>query len=137
MSREHASRPRRAMGQLEAEILSVLWDAARRLTPAEVGARLPGEPELAYTTVMTVLTRLFDKGLLTRERQGRAWAYAPVLGRAEYTANRMNAILRDGGDQPVALARFVDHMTSAERVRLRKLLDAQRHKACPDEVLAL
>jgi predicted transcriptional regulator len=117
------------MGELEAQVLDVLWDEGCRLTPNEVGARLRGGAELAYTTVMTVLTRLFEKGVLTRVRQGRAWAYAPVLGREEYAAARMNEILRDGGDQPTALARFVDQMTPAERARLRRLLDARSHKS--------
>jgi uncharacterized protein HemY len=48
-----------------------------------------------------------------------------VLGREELAAEQMNAILRDGGDQSAALARFVDHMTPAERSRLRKVLDAR------------
>src|SRR5262245_25482304 len=125
MSRRNKPRPRRAMGELEAQVLDVLWDDGVRLTPTDVGARLPGG-ELAYTTVMTVLSRLYEKGVLTRERQGRAWAYAPVLGREDYAAQRMNDILRDGGDQSRALARFVDRMTPAERARLRQLLDARR-----------
>jgi BlaI family transcriptional regulator, penicillinase repressor len=117
--------PRLATGELEGRIMDVLWDAGGRLTPTDVGARLRPERELAYTTVMTVLARLFDKGMLTRERRGRAWAYQPVLGREELAAEQMNAILRDGGDQSAALARFVDHMTPAERSRLRKVLDAR------------
>jgi predicted transcriptional regulator len=113
------------MGELEAQVLDVLWDAPGHLTPTEVGARLPGDTELAYTTVMTVLTRLFEKGVLERERRGRAWAYAPVLGREEHTAERMNDILRGADDRSAALARFVDRMTPAERARLRRLLDGR------------
>jgi predicted transcriptional regulator len=130
MNRRRAAGPsRRGMGQLESQILDVLWDDGGRLTPSEVGARLHAEQELAYTTVMTVLTRLYEKGVLSRERRGRAWAYQPVLGRAEHTAERMNDILHEGGDQSKALARFVDQMTPAERQRLRKLLDSRGPKS--------
>ncbi len=122
-------RSRRATGELEAEVLEVLWDDGGRMTPSEVGARLHVEQELAYTTVMTVLTRLYEKGVLCRERRGRAWAYQPVLTREEHAAGRMNEILHNGGDRSKALARFLDQMTPAERERLRKLLESRRHKA--------
>ena len=122
-------RSRRATGELEAEVLEALWDDGGRMTPSEVGARLHVEQELAYTTVMTVLTRLYEKGVLCRERRGRAWAYQPVSTREEHAAGRMNEILHCGGDRSKALARFVDQMTPAERERLRKLLDSRSHKA--------
>ena len=59
---------RRAYGALETDVLGVLWDDDSSLTPGEVRDALGGD--LAYTTVMTVLTRLFEKGLVTRTQQG-------------------------------------------------------------------
>ena len=121
--------PRRArlgMGELESQVMDVLWDSEHFLTPAEVNACLASDRELAYTTVMTILVRLFEKGVVTREQRGRAWAYRPVLGREEHAAERMNAVLRAGGDQSVALARFVDNMSAKERSRLRRLLDDRK-----------
>jgi predicted transcriptional regulator len=106
----------------------VLWDADTRLTPAEVNAGLDTERELAYTTVMTILVRLFDKGVVTRERRGRAWAYRPLLSREEQAAERMNTLLRNGGDQAVSLARFVDQMSPKERAQLKRLLEARRRR---------
>lgn len=119
------SRARLGTGELEGRVMDVLWDGGGFLTPTEVNERL-ADRELAYTTVGTILVRLFDKGALTRERRGRAWAYQPVLGREEQTAERMKTILRDGGDQSVALARFVDSMTPEERKQLRRTLDARK-----------
>ena len=116
------------MGELEARVMDVLWDTGGWLTPAEVNAGLAGERELAYTTVMTVLVRLFDKGVVARQRQGRAWTYRPKLGREEQAAERMNALLRDGGDRSVSLARFVDQMSAKERAQLRRLLDGRRNR---------
>ena len=108
--------------------MDVLWDDGGQLTPSEVNARLDSERQLAYTTVMTVLVRLFEKGAVTRQRRGRAWAYRSVLGREEQAAQRMNEMLRDGGDQSISLARFVENMSTKERAELRRLLDARSRK---------
>ena len=124
---KRTARPARlGMGELEAQVMDVLWDAEGSLTPAEVNAQLATGRELAYTTVMTILVRLFDKGEATRERRGRAWAYRPVLDREEHAAERMNALLRAGGDRSIALARFVDTMSPKERAQLSRLLDARK-----------
>jgi predicted transcriptional regulator len=117
--------PRLGVGELEQQVMGVLWDDGGHLTAAEVNARLAADRELAYTTVMTVLVRLWEKGSITRERRGRAWAYRPVLGREEQTAQRMNALLRGGGDESIALARFLENMTQTERAQLQALLDAR------------
>jgi predicted transcriptional regulator len=128
MSPKAQDHARLGMGELEGQVMDVLWDDGGQLTPAEVNARLDSERELAYTTVMTVLVRLFEKGVVTRQRRGRAWAYRSVLGREEQAAQRMNAMLRGGGDQSISLARFVDNMTSKERAELQRLLAARSKK---------
>lgn len=114
------------MGELESQVLTVLWDDGGWLTPAEVNARLETGRDLAYTTVMTILVRLVEKEMVARERRGRAWAYRPLLGREEQAARRMNDLLRGGGDQSIALARFVDNMTAKERAELQRLLASRR-----------
>ena len=65
---------RRPMGALEAEVLDVLWHADGPVTPADV--RTAMGTDLAYTTVMTILVRLWEKGLTERTKQGRAYAYS-------------------------------------------------------------
>lgn len=69
-----------AFGSLEREVMDVLW-AAGDLAVREVQTRLPRD--VAYTTVMTTLDRLFKKGILSRRRSGRAFRYSPALTRAE------------------------------------------------------
>jgi len=103
---------RRPSGALEAEILAVLWDADKPLTASEVLAELPGQ--LAYTTVMTILSRLHVKGIVTRNAVGRAYAYRPLEGRAEVAAQRMAEVLERTGDQIDVLSRFVAHLGPAE-----------------------
>jgi predicted transcriptional regulator len=109
------------MGALEAEVLGVLWDQDRPLTPGEVAEAL--HTDLAYTTVMTILARLWKKGLAERHRQGRAFAYTAVLSEADLAAKRMHDTLDRTTDQAAVLSRFVEGLSPAEVRRLRKLLN--------------
>jgi predicted transcriptional regulator len=110
------------MGQLEARVLDVLWDHGGWLNPGEVHRLLPTDHELAYTTVMTILVRLHDKGLLDRHRDGRAYVYHPVLTRDEHAAARMAEFLASAGDRSQALNRFIAAITPEERAQLRRML---------------
>ena len=111
---------RRSMGELEYEVLTQLWIMDAPATPAEVLEGL--DTDLAYTTVMTILTRLVDKGLAVREKRGRAYAYAPVVSEAELTAQRMHAALEGTSDRKAALNGFVQSLSKRELTTLRALL---------------
>jgi predicted transcriptional regulator len=115
---------RREMGALEAEVLSELWAFGAPATPAEVLDAL--DTDLAYTTVMTILTRLWQKGLVKRQRQGRAYAYAPVMSEAEFTARRMRAVLAAASDRDAALSRFVGALSAREVKAVRALFNDPR-----------
>lgn len=109
------------MGALEHEVLSELWALGKPATPAVVLDALA--TDLAYTTVMTILTRLWQKGLVTRKRSGRAYAYTPSLSEAELTARRMRTTLAAASDQKAALGRFVGSLSAREARTLRTLLE--------------
>ncbi|HKE63684.1 MAG TPA: BlaI/MecI/CopY family transcriptional regulator [Micromonosporaceae bacterium] len=111
---------RRPSGSLEAEVMAVLAGAERPMSAAQVREAL--SDALAYTTVMTVLTRLADKGLAIRQRRGRAHVYAAVRDEAEVTAHRMRRIMDAGEDRVAALARFVDTLSDDEEAMLLGLL---------------
>lgn len=110
---------RRSPGSLEQEVLAALVAGDRALTPGEVRDLLGAE--LAYTTVMTVLTRLVAKGLLTRERAGRAYGYRRAAA-AEVTARRMRGILDAGNDRAAALTRFVGELSPEDERLIGELL---------------
>ena len=112
---------RRAAGELEAAALAVLQAAGSALTPGEVRERLGGD--LAYTTVVTILSRLYAKGVLTRSRTGRAYAYAPVADEPGLAARRMRGLLEAEPDREAVLARFVSSMSPADERLLRRMLD--------------
>ncbi len=109
---------RRERGELANEVLAVLA-AGDPLTPAEVLERL--DRELAYTTVMTTLARLYERGAVTRERSGRAYAYT-CADPAAATARQMRRMLDTEGDREVALARFLDELDPADVPVLERLL---------------
>ncbi|HEY8717647.1 BlaI/MecI/CopY family transcriptional regulator [Pengzhenrongella sp.] len=110
---------RRDRGQLENEVLAALAAASGPLTPAHVLAELGAG--LAYTTVMTTLTRLHGKGAVSRARAGRAYAYV-LADDATVAARRMRRVLDDGQDRAVVLARFFDELDPADVPVLAQLL---------------
>ncbi|SOD84621.1 BlaI/MecI/CopY family transcriptional regulator [Streptomyces sp. Ag109_G2-15] len=111
---------RRARGELESGVLAALWGADRPLTARQVLERLPGD--LAYTTVLTILSRLYDKGVLVRHRAGRGYAYAPVRDEASDTAARMRTLLERGSDREAVLTRFVSELSQEDEQLLHRLL---------------
>lgn len=123
--KKHDGAPgRRAAGELESGVMAVLWAAPGPMTAAQVGEQLPGE--LAYTTVLTILSRLFDKGMLTRRRSGRGYAYVPVLDEAADTAGRMVTLLERGSDRQAVLARFVQELSEEDEALIQELLRGEQ-----------
>ena len=120
------TRKKLAAGELESQVLDVLWDAGRPLTPRDVLDALGGRRGLAYTTVMTILSRLWQKGLLERDPHGRAYAYRPSVSRAARAASRMGEVLASAGDRSLALAQFVASLPADQRDELRKALRRSR-----------
>lgn len=116
--------PRRKLpsGELESRVLDVLWTADRAMTPGEVHAILATDRDLAYTTVMTILSRLCDKGELLRTKRGRAYAYRPLVGREQRVAQRMHDVLEAAQDHAVALNAFAATLSAAEQAALRAAL---------------
>lgn len=114
----------RRRGALEQEVLGCLAAAGRPLTVADVLAEL-GDG-LAYTTVLTAMSRLHAKGVLTREPAGRAFAYSlpadPAAMGASVTARRMARLLDSGADRAGVLARFVADLSAEDERLLAELL---------------
>lgn len=129
---------RRDAGGLEAEVLAALAGITGPATVAEVQERMPAE--LAYTTVMTTLARLTDKGALRRTKDGRAFRYqlaAPSDSLDDaVTARRMRRLLDDRADRAGVLARFVAELDPEEERLLAELLDRTSPEKDPAAVPA-
>lgn len=111
---------RRGDGELEADILAILWATDAALTPAEVADALA--TDLAYTTVMTVLTRLWKKDLAERIPQGRGYAYRATVTETELATQRLNDTLAGVADRPSLLAGFVGSLSADDQQHLRTIL---------------
>ena len=116
-------RARRAAGELESDVLAALWSAGEPVTAAAVHEQLG--TALAYNTVQTILTRLFDKGLLARSRSGRAYLYEPTKARADLAAEQMHALLGSGADHRSVLLSFVTGLSADDAAQLRALVAEQ------------
>jgi predicted transcriptional regulator len=126
-------RDRRDRGALEADVLAALHAADQPMTAREVQSRLGSD--LAYTTVMTTLARLYTKGALSRELVGRAFVYRLAgdtnVVDAAVIARRMRKLLEAGSDRSVALTRFVSELEPQDEQFLAELLrtlDADRRR---------
>ncbi|HEU4423470.1 MAG TPA: BlaI/MecI/CopY family transcriptional regulator [Pilimelia sp.] len=112
------------LGELERAVMDVLWDNGSPATVREVADRLR-DRELAYTTVMTVLDRLAGKGMVERERAGRAWLYRPAASREAYIARLMLDALDLADSRDAALVRFARSVSGSEAEVLRAALTDQ------------
>lgn len=88
-----------ALGKLEARVMEILWQLGQG-NVHDVSSRI--DAPRAYTTVMTTLERLFKKGLLTRQKSGRAFIYAPAVAREEWERRRADSLVASflNGAQP-------------------------------------
>lgn len=113
---------------LEREVMQEVWRRERASVREVLETLNAGERQRAYTTVMTTMCRLYDKGLLRRERHGKADVYEPALSADDYrrtrAAREVEALVGQYGDAALAhFARHVEELDPARLTRLRKLAD--------------
>ena len=113
-----------ALGSLETQVMGALWAAGHPLTVRETLEALNADrtPPLAYTTVLTVMSRLAQKGALTRTPRGRGHQYAPAV--TDEAALAVRYVIAAYGN--AALSHFVDQASAdpSLRARLRALVEA-------------
>lgn len=140
MVNDDVRRPRRRgsegtntfLGPLETAVMERLWKR-RTATVRDVVDDLSRSRSLAYTTVMTIMTRLHAKGLLTRDRDGKTYVYRPAFSRDEHRARLSRDLVRGLVDEfgDVALAQFtaeLDSVDSSHRAALRRIAGAPTKK---------
>jgi predicted transcriptional regulator len=95
----HPNRPgiRKVLGDLEAEIMELIWaaPAGQGITVREIFEVLYERRRLAYTTVMSTMTRLAKKGLLRVEKAEQAYVYSPTLNQEEFVSRFVGHILEN------------------------------------------
>lgn len=108
----------RQLGQLEASVMQHLWSAGEPVSVRAMLETLTQERPLAYTTVMTVMDNLHAKGLVVREKQGKAYLYTPTTSREEHTVEMLQEVLADSNDRTAALMHLVGQMDPSEAADL-------------------
>ena len=125
MPRRRADNLEKLLGPLEAELVRAAWAAGEPVTVRQLLERINARrsPPLAYTTVMTVMNRLAEKGVLARQKVGRGYTYEPVSRDPAGLAVR--GVMRDFGD--AAMAHFVEEAKDDPQTleRLRRLLEGE------------
>ena len=126
-----------ALYDLEADIMDVAWTRDwEEFSVRDVLEVLQEDRDIAYTTVMTTVKRLFDKGLLEREKSGRRYLYTPVMGRDEFHARMAVEVMRslpEGGRQ-AAMSMLVEEMGESTTIeRLKELIAEKKRQSDDDE----
>ena len=120
-------------GDLQTEIMTSVWTLGRA-TVQEVRARQPSRRRSAYNTIQTVMNRLVDRGLLLRERKGKAYVYRPRYEQSDYVARAIGEHLTGVAPdtRKAALLTLVEELESDELdeiARLARTVKRRRDRA--------
>ena len=118
----------------ELEILKILWDRGEPASVRDVFevVNQDADPPRAYTSVMSLLNVMTDKGLVHREPHGRAFLYAPVSPREQTLRSMLGETLKRvyNGSASLLVAHLLDqsHPSGDELKQIRSLLDDYQHR---------
>ncbi len=128
--------PREAeLGMAELEVLKTLWDHGPATVRQVLNHVHAQGRNLAYTTVLTYLTRLEQKGYVRSDKSGLAYVYRPKVSRAKVTKSRLRSLIEelyDGAAGPLVLQLMREHeqkLSTAEITELQKLINQMDAKA--------
>ncbi len=115
----------KVLGPLETEIMQILWQEERS-TVKKVHRKLSAQREIAYTTVMTTMSRLAEKGVLNRHREGLAYVYAPAISEDDFVTmvvrQVLDGLLDDYSD--TAIEYMIDYLARNNPAELSRLQSA-------------
>ena len=115
------------LGAAELEVLKALWDLEAAPVREVMNQLHQSGRRLAYTTVLTVLTRLEQKGFVRADKSGVAYVYKPKVSRAKITRSRLRSLIEqlyDGSAGPLVLQLMQQERFSEEEIaQLQKLID--------------
>lgn len=116
--------PSKFLGQLEKEIMEIVWASKESITVRVVFEVLSKRRKIAYTTVMTIMNRLVNKKLLKRVAEGKAYSYQAIYSKDKFLTKMFHEILqsfiKSFGD--VAVANFTKEIEKIPLAKRRKLI---------------
>ena len=121
---------RTQLGPLQREVMQCLWNE-RETTVRRVNDCIRKKRPIAYTTVLTVMTRLYRQGLLSREKQGRVFLYSPLGSKGALARSILRETLRSltqrfGIDAVAAFVQEIEDLPESKRRKLLKKLSRKR-----------
>ncbi len=113
------------LGELELDVMRVVWERGSATVRDVLEVLIEIRP-LAYTTVMTVMSRLADKGLLVVDKQGKTYHYRPAYSREEFEAQAAGWVVQSlinnfGGE--IAISQFVEQLSAVDPEQLARLAE--------------
>ena len=120
------------LGDLEYEIIEIVWEL-KKVTVRRVHDRLKTKRNLAYTTIMTVMSRLTKKGILERVKQGSSYQYQAVLNKEDFISSSVRSVLGNllNDFSSPAINQFVELLDESDPEKieeLAQLIDKKRKK---------
>lgn len=116
------------LGPLERSVMDQIWDRDDNVTVRDL-IDAPGIRGLAYTTVMTVLDRLWRKGVVGRRRVGRAYSYHARTTREQYLSSLVGQVFAASDDRRSVLLGFAREIDADDLSDLRKMIrDVERER---------
>lgn len=113
---------RKILGDLETDIMELIWEK-EEATVRDIHDRLKKGRDIAYTTVMTVMSRLAEKGLLQKHKEGAAYVYRPFYSKSEFTQSTVRKVIREllSDFSAPAIAGFLDSVNEIDEEKLDEL----------------
>lgn len=121
----------RVLGELETEIMEIIWAMRKPVTVSHVFTTLAQRRKIAYTTVMTVMGRLVQKGILTRSLPGTTYVYQPKVSQEKFIAKSVHSIFVTavstlGQEAVLHFANEIQKLHPQKREELLKMLDKDK-----------
>ncbi len=121
----------KVLGELESEVMEIIWQSKDPISVRTVTQILQKKRKIAYTTVMTIMNRLVDKGILSRKQEGRAYLYKGAVSKDKFLTRISRQIIKNFissfGDAAVAhFAQEVEKLAPRKRQALLKILKEKK-----------
>ncbi len=118
------------LGELEAEVMEILWERDSLSSVKDVYETIKGERDIAYTTILTIMSRLYHKGLLNRVKDGRCYLYTPSYKRDDFIESfnkrTLSGLFKDFREP--TLSHFVDMLEESDPEALKSLYRLLRER---------
>lgn len=114
----------KVLGELETEVMAIVWRQKGNISVKDVTEILEKRRQIAYTTVMTIMSRLADKGVLTRHLSGTSYLYKPRVTKQQFVAKAVHGIFSSAvstlGEE--VLAHFIKEINKTSPRKRKELI---------------